>query len=130
MRARAGPSKHFGQPKETHLPAGKHAARRESRSCRRAASGPKVERGMCLGLFALQDNIPSLLKDEEDARSHCALTFARDPFRRSAALSSPKLPFLRVSERALDHSCRPGVHSLICRRVRSETPLFRALRHP
>jgi len=26
MRARTGPSKHFGQPKETHLPAGKHTA--------------------------------------------------------------------------------------------------------
>lgn len=64
-------SKHFGQPKETHLPADKHGEspwRRRSRTVLALPRG-EVERGMCLGLFALQDNIPSLLKDESRERS-------------------------------------------------------------
>lgn len=56
-------SKHFGQPKETHLPAGKHAQLRRRRGVLALPRGEE-ERRMCLGLFALQDNILSLLKDE------------------------------------------------------------------
>lgn len=64
MRARTGPSKHFGQPKETHLPAGKHTAAR-----RLVALRSKVERGMCSGpLFALYDNILGLLRNTRTGR--------------------------------------------------------------
>lgn len=69
-------SKHFGQPKETHLPADKHGEspwRRRSRTVLALPRG-EVERGMCLGLFALQDNIPSLLKDESRERSAAILS--------------------------------------------------------
>jgi len=48
---------------------------------------------MCLGLFALQDNIPSLLKDEE-RESAALLRFSTSatPFLSSVALSPSLLP--------------------------------------
>lgn len=67
-------SKHFGQPKETHLPADKHGESPWRRRTVLALPRGEVERGMCLGLFALQDNIPSLLKDESRERSAAILS--------------------------------------------------------
>lgn len=71
MRARTGSSKHFGQPKETHLPAGKHTA--ASRVLSRSLQLQSGTQNVSGTVFALQDNIPSLLKDEENSmllRSH------------------------------------------------------------
>jgi len=51
---------------------------------------------MCLGLFALQDNIPSLLKEGRRERERAALlrfSTRATPFLSSVALSPPLLPF-------------------------------------
>lgn len=108
-------SKHFGQPKETHLPADKHGEspwRRRSRTVLALPRG-EVERGMCLGLFALQDNIPSLLKDESRERSRYFISPLRpsSPFLLSVSSflfnprSRPASPIFLLFSNHL--SCRP-----------------------
>lgn len=94
-------SKHFGQPKETHLPADKHGESPWRRRTVLALPRGEVERGMCLGLFALQDNIPSLLKDESRERSAAILSpslYPLSPLSSFRGLVRPLSPiFLRPS---------------------------------